>query len=424
MGMPSKFTNESNLKRVLRNSAALITTRIITKIATTGLTIVVARRLGDVNFGVFSTIFAFTALFSIIEEFGLTVPMIRKLAKREEDPGIVLGRIIYMKIPLGIIAFLLLLSSAWIYNFPIILGLIFGMSMFFEIQAITVTRSFEGLEQMKYVAYLTIIERTFLCFTGITVLLLGFGIAVLGIVYLLSNIILLTVGLILFQKKHSKVHLQSSKSEIKFLSREALPFILASLFSVLYNRMDIYFLTSFRSLSEVGLYNAAYRIIDAQMFIPVSIVSAVFPSLARYFSTSFKDFCHLHSRAFYFLLFLGICLTIATHFLSAEIISVLYGEQYFRSAGILEILSIILIFYFVNFLLGNALIAAGKEMFSTASLIIGAALNMLLNYYFIIPYGVNGIASAKVISEISVFIFQMVVLVLFTKTTKIFSISG
>ncbi|MEM4260707.1 MAG: flippase [Candidatus Woesearchaeota archaeon] len=419
--MLSKSVNEPNLKKVLRNSASLIITRILTKVAITGLTIVVARQLGDVDFGVLSTIFAFTAFFSIIEEFGLTVPMIRKLAKRDEDPGIVLGRIIYMKIPLGIISFILFVCTAWIYNLPIILGVIFGANMFFEIQAISIVRSFEGLERMEYITYLTIIEKSFLCLIGIGVLLLGFGLAALGFVYLLSNIILITTGIFIFQKKYSKIKFQNNKYYIKSLTKEALPFILASLFSVLYNRMDIYFLTSYRTLSEVGLYNAAYRIIDAQMFIPVSIVSAVFPPLARCYSSSLKDFYLIHSRSFYFLLFLGICLTIVTYFMSTKIITLLYGEKYLYAVEVLKILSFILPFYFLNYLLGSTLIAVGREIYSTISLIIGATLNMLLNYYFIGSYGINGIALAKVISEITVFIFQTTVLISFVKTFKIFS---
>jgi O-antigen/teichoic acid export membrane protein len=408
--MADSETQTGDLRRVLRNSSRLIIARIVTKVATTGLTILIARTQGDENFGVYSTLFSFIALFSILEEFGLTVPMIRRLAKRESSPGVVLGRVLALKMPLGAVAYVLLILASYLFHLSLELAFIFGASMFFEMLAVSVTRSFEGFERMEYVAFLTIVERSVLCSLGIAILLLGGGLSLLGGAYVFTNLLVLIIGTRLFRRQYGRIELHIDKQEGRRLLREAAPFFVSGFFAVLYNRTDIYFLSMYRSLAEVGWYNAAYRIIDAQMFIPVSIVSSVFPVLARYYGKQPHMFYRLHSRSFYLLLILGLSITVATYVAASFIILTLYAEKYAQAIVILQILSLMLCFYFVNFLLGNALIAAGREKLSTATLILGTGLNVSLNVLFIPRYGVQGAAWAKVGTEFFAFVFQFYML--------------
>ncbi len=417
------FSGNGELTRILRNSGSLIVARVVTKIATTGLIVFIARRLGDERFGVFSTLLAYVAFFSIVEEFGLTVPLIRRIAKSADRPDLVLGRVIGAKIPLGLIAYaLLVLSCLWSHVSPG-LAAIFGASMFFEMQAISVTRSFEGFERMEYVAYLTIVERVVLCGLGVTVLYLGGGLEALGFAYIITYVIVFVLGLRWFRKLHGRLTILFDRAQFIPILREASPFFLSTLFSVIYNKADIFLLTTLRAPAEVGWYNAAFRVIDAQMFIPVSIVSAIFPVMARHYADTPAYFHRLHSRSFYFLLGLGVLISVTTYFSSDLIITVLYAGQYHQSALTLRILSLMLCFYFVNFLLGNALIAAGRESLSTMTLLLGAVTNLALCTALIPGFGGDGAAGARVVTEVLACAFQMYMLVKVSGTRAIYRFS-
>src|SRR5258706_9266375 len=227
------------MRRILRNGSTLIVARTVTKIATTLLMIFIARRLGDAQFGVFSSLTAFVALFAILAEFGLTVPLIRTLAQHRENPGAALGRVIAIKTLLGIGAILLLWLSASIFNFQPSLALLFGISMFFEMQAMSITRSFEGFERMEYVALLTVIERTILCVSGFLVLYFGMGLFALGVVYILTYVIVFTVGLIIFVTLFGPIRIQITSQQFVRALRVAIPFVMAGLFFVLFKPKDI-----------------------------------------------------------------------------------------------------------------------------------------------------------------------------------------
>ena len=398
-------------RRIVSNSVTLIASRILTKIATTLLIIYVARSLGDERFGVFSSLLAFMALFSLIVEFGLTVPLIRKIAHGIHDPGEALGRVLTLKIPLSLMGFGLLVGSSFFFDIPISLALVFGISMVIEMLALSVTRSFEGFEKMKYVALITIVERTFFCALGFIVLFLGGSLFALAWVYVVTNLISLALGVYLFTKRFSGFRLSLPRDRVVPLLREAFPFFVATVFSVLYARADIFLLTTFSTTAEVGWYNAAVRIIDAQMFVPVAIVGSVFPVLSRYYVSEPRRFAEVYKSSFYVLLGLGIAVSLVTLFFADSIITYLYTAQFAKAIEPLKILSIMLSFYYVNFLVGNALIATGRERFATATLAIGALLNIVLNSVLIPRYGTHGAAWAKVVTEVAAFCIQFYLLV-------------
>jgi len=186
----------------------------------------------------------------------------------------------------------------------------------------------------------------------------------------------------------------------------ATPFVVAGLFSVIYNREDIFFLTAFRSNAEVGWYNAAYRIIEAQMFIPVSVVGAVFPVLTKHFYENPVLFKSMTNKTLLILVCLGGLVGLFTILFSSPIIKILYRDQFTPSIGILSILCFLLPFYFGNSILGNALIAARNEKFSTLTIGMGAILNAIFCFLLIPSRGIEGAAFARVLTEICAAIIQ------------------
>lgn len=392
---------------VFKNSAILITTRIVTKVATTLLTIYMARTLGDSQFGIFSSVIAFVAFFGLIEEFGLTVPLIRRIARRDKSPGESLGEVVLLKLLLGIPAFLgLTVVARWV-DLPLLIVMSFGLNMLFETLNVSVVRSFEGVEKMKNIAIVTLIERTSLCLGGGLVLYNGGGLYGLSLVYIASNLVSLTTGLNLWHKEHQRLHLNLSFDHAKLLLKEALPFAFAGLFSVIYTRLDTLILMSARSSAEIGWYNASYRVTDAQLFVPTAIVASVFPVLSRTFSQSQTEFLGYYRRTFYWLLILGIISGAVTFLFADQIIALFYGSTYKNSVESLRLLSLMVPFYYLNFLTGSALIAIHQEKLSTVTLVVGAIVNTTLNVIFVHQYGQIASSFAKVVSEAFCFIVQV-----------------
>jgi len=395
---------------IIQNSATLIAARIGTKLATTFLIIYVARTVGEVSFGIFSSILALVALYGLLIDFGLTVPLIRRLAQGTAEPGMAVGKVLATKTPLGIASAALFMITSIILGLPVLLSFAFAVGMFFEAQVLTSIRSFEGFERMDRVATLTVVERLIYCVGGFAVIWGGAGLFGLSCIYLLSNSITLLISVRFFQRLYGRLRIHFSFRESGILLREALPFFTAGLFSVLYNKADVFILTIHRTQAEVGWYNAAGRIIEAQMFIPTAIVASIFPVLSRKYSNDFQAFLRLQRQSAVALFSVGSLITVATYLLAEEIVGLLFTQNFFSSVEILRITSLMLPFFFANFSFGSALIACGKERWSAATLAIGSVVNVLVNLYFIPNYGAKGAAVVRVMTEIIAFSFQGYVL--------------
>ncbi len=409
--IPRSQPAATGFRGILRNSATLIGARIVSKFAMTVFMVILARRLGIEDFGVYSSILAFIAFFSLIEEFGMTPPMIRKISRSRPEGGAILGSVLGLKLILGGFAYAaLMIASFWLDISPGITAIL-GLSMIFEILALTVTRAFEAFERMKYIAVITIIERVLLGVTGLGAVYMGWSLPGLSYAYLFTFLVSLVVSVCLFRRHIAPFELNFPRHEWKALLREAIPFLTASVLSLIWTRSDIYFLTSYRTSAEVGWYTAALRIVEAQIFIPVAILGSVFPVLARLYGPSLSEFTRILVKNFYFLLGVGFILAAGIYLYSAEIVLILFGQDYRESAQILRIYSPVIMFTFVNYLLGGALIAMGRERLATMTLGLGAALCVVCGFYFIPGGGGRAAGYIKLVAEAFSFVFQSLLLI-------------
>ena len=86
-------------------------------------------------------------------------------------------------------------------------------------------------------------------------------------------------------------------------------------------------------------------------------------------------------------------------FFSDTIITLIYGEKFYPSISVLNILVFAFFLFFMNFLLSNILITSGREKLNACNLVIATVLNILLNLALIPEYGAEGAAWATVFCE-------------------------
>ena len=396
----------TGLRKILRNSATLISARIVSKFATTLFMIILARRLGSADFGAFSSVVAFTAFFSLFEEFGMTQPMIRRMAQfRAEGPAI-LGQVLGLKLVLGAIAYVALVAVSTLLQVSPAIAAILGLSMIFEVLSQTVIRSFEAYERMRDVAIATVAERVLLCVTGVAAVWFTGSLAMVGVAYVLTFAASLTIAWRLFAKNVGPFRAAFPLGSWRPLLREALPFLSASVLSIVWMKVDIYFLTSFRTPAEVGSYNAALRIVEAQIFIPVAILGSVFPVLARLHGGPIRQFHRILVKNFIFLLFTGLLIASVTWVFAPQIVAILFGEGYRDSATILRVFAPVVVFSFLHYLTSGALVAMGRELLTTLTLGIGATVCVILGFIYIPAEGARAAGLIKVVAEGTSFAIQ------------------
>ncbi len=177
----------------------------------------------------------------------------------------------------------------------------------------------------------------------------------------------------------------------------------------IYRVMDKTMLGAMATVTELGYYENAERLIN----IPISIINALGTVMLPRMSYLLKNHSEESTKTIYASMKLALllsCMMAAGIFLvSNDIVVVLFGYDFYKSGEIIRILSItILASAWANVIRTQYLIPSGKDTIYVISTIGGAVVNLLLNIVLIPQYGAYGACLGTIAAEYFVMIYQTV----------------
>lgn len=177
----------------------------------------------------------------------------------------------------------------------------------------------------------------------------------------------------------------------------------------IYRVMDKTMLGAMATVTELGYYENAERLIN----IPISIINALGTVMLPRMSYLLKNHSVESTKTIYASMKLALllsCMMAAGIFLvSNDIVVVLFGYDFYKSGEIIRILSItILASAWANVIRTQYLIPSGKDTIYVISTIGGAVVNLLLNIVLIPQYGAYGACLGTIAAEYFVMIYQTV----------------
>jgi O-antigen/teichoic acid export membrane protein len=170
---------------------------------------------------------------------------------------------------------------------------------------------------------------------------------------------------------------------------------------VIYYRIDTTMLAGFRSMSEVGLYNGAYKIMEGLIMIAAVIMMVSFPRMSRLGKEKGPEFYSFINKLLIVLISLSFLVKAIMYFVAAYVFQLILGDQYYESIGIFKILLVAVLAIYPGYLVTQALIALDLHKVYMYMALMGALLNICLNFLLIPQYGAAGAAWATVFTEIS-----------------------
>ena len=397
---------DSLIKRASRNVFYKILAES-TKVLPALLFIYVARKLGSEDFGRLSFAFSFTGMCILIKDFGLNRLLVRNVSRQKELTEEYVANIYVLKIALSfmcVIVMGLFVIFAGYTGEVITLVMIFGGAMFFRSLSDVSCAVFNAHEQMDKEAVLKGINHILLFISGAVVLALGFGLFELSKVFLVVHLISSIIGCFMVYKYIVNIRPCFNPRFWYFILKESIPIALAVTFGVIYVKIDIVMLSLIRGNNvEIGWYSAAVRIIELMHVIPAVVASAIFPIFSILHKESMDSLGKAYKTSFKYLLVTALPIVVGTLLLSDRIIDLVYGEEYVKAIPALRILACSLIFIFVNYILLNILVAAGKQKINAIVTGICLFVNISLNMCLIPYYGYLGAGYATVVTEIALF---------------------
>lgn len=390
-------------RKIAKNTSILFLSQVISYILVFFYTIYIARYLGAEGYGVLSFALAFSGIFSIITDLGLSTLTVREVARDKTLANKYLGNILIIKLILSFLVLLIIflainligyseetIKVVYFVSISVILTSISGI--FYSI--------FQAYEKMEYQA-LGQIMTSLIIFSGVlAVIYYEFNVIAVSFLFFASSTFILIYTLIIYFNKFSIPKFEFNKQFWHNSIKESLPFGLTGISGMIYTYIDSVMLSIIQGNEYVGWYNASYRIVLFLLFIPGTINIAIFPSMAKFHVSSPDSLRLMNEKYFKFMIMIGIPIAIAFTILADRIILLLFGNGYGPSIIVLQILIWTIVFTFAGAGFVRLLEATNKQLLMTKISVLSVLVNFLLNLILIPKFSLIGASIATVFTEI------------------------
>jgi len=391
--------------RVAKNSSVVFFGQVFSLAANLGVTVLLARQLGQAGFGLFSYAVVYVGLFAIIADFGMQAILVRELSRRRWTESEILGNAIIVKALLSIITIAVIIFLAWttassstLFEILIIIALSILFSPKFAVFRIVFESPFHASLRMQVPMLLQVLDSALMLGVIYALSQSGASLETMVIGYSLSN--LPGFLLIVFAcAKSFPLRLAINRELIRFLLWQSFPLLLYSILMALFNGVDVLLLKGFQGDGGVGVYSAATRLTAPLLFIPHTVASSLLPVLSDFHERSNDKLTKTFHLGLKIILLAAVGLAIGTTFLGSHVVRILYSAEYGASGGPLIILMWSQAFMFLNFYFVNVLTSVNQQrttFFAAAAMF---ATNFLANWLLIPALGISGAAFAKLISS-------------------------
>lgn len=393
-----------------------ITIQIVGKIAAVlvglGIMAILTRALGTEGFGEYTTAVTFLQLFGVIVDFGLTLTLVVMISEAGADQKKITGNILSLRLFSGLILFslapLAVIPFAWSANVK--LGVAVGAAAFLFMSGATMLVGvFQRHACMWRSALAEMINRFILIALVALLAYLHLGVVWMIAAMIVANLVWL-LSMIYLAKPFVSIRPQFDWPLWKKIISRSWPIALSIIFNLLYLKGDILFLAYFRDASEVGLYGAAYKIIDVLTALPVMFMGLLLPILVNNWSTKNKlEFQQRLAKTFDIFMIAAIPLVIGTQAVAEPLAVLFAGSDFHETGTVLRWLIISLIGVFMGALYGHTVVALNKQKQMIWGYV-GVAILSIIGYLWLIPlYGMYGAAYVTIFSELLIALITFLV---------------
>lgn len=394
--------DKEGFKKYFKNTGWIFSARLFSYILSFFTITLVARYLGPENLGKISYAQSFTLLFSVLASLGIDQVLYRDLVDTPEKKNELLGTAFISKFILGLLATLFTVTAAYFLNDePLLIWLIGLISLTFIFQPLSVvTLLFNARVQSKYAAYATISIAIIIAISKIFVIYFEKGILFFALIILLEAVLYAIFNLVLYNTviKESFSEWKFSIPTLTSLIKRSLPLVLATLSGYIYLRIDQVMILHFIDATSVGLYEAAVRLTELLNFLPLIIISSLFPALINARNKSTDAFNDRFRSLVKLCLGVSFISAFCLYIISPYVVLFIFGDQYQQTITLTKIYAWVTIGTISMVLMQQYLIAENKTLLYLFVTFSGAILNIILNLLLIPQIGLFGAAYATLIT--------------------------
>ncbi|MEO5927736.1 MAG: flippase [Patescibacteria group bacterium] len=412
-----------SLTRTLAHNTGI---QVAGKVVSTAIGVIVVglmtRLLGQEGFGMYSTANAFLQFFAIMLDLGLNVMVVQLLGehagdKAYEDRAVSATftlRAVSAFVLLGIAPFIGLLFP---YPWELKLALFALWASFFTT---ALNQIVIGVQQrhlkMHVVAIGEVVGRIVLLCGVVAATLLGWGLVTIVLIVSIGSTANFLINF-LVARRYANFKWNVDLKFWKIILIRSWPIGLAILFNLLYFKADTLILSLVRSPAEVGIYGAAYRVLEILVTVPFMYSGVLLPIIAKAWASGQRErFAKLFGHSLDAMTLLAAPLVAGTFVLATRGMTLVAGPEFAESGDILRILILAVGVIFFGTVSSYAIVALDAQR-KMLPIYVATAIVTLAGYALFIPsYGLWAAAWLTVFSETCVAIGSTALSIYLSKT--------
>lgn len=393
-----------NKNRVIKNAFWIIGIQIIKSVLSMVISMLTARFLGPSNFGLINYAASIVAFVAPIMYLGLTGVLVQELITNPEKEGQILGTSVVLSFVSSLFCIGGVIGFAAVANHgeqeTIIVCALYSSLLLFQSLEIIIYW-FQAKLLSKYSSLISLFA--YLAVSAYKIFLLATQKSVFW--FAVSNAIdymLIAVGLFAVYKRLGGKRLRFSVQTAKTLFSKSRYYIVSDMMITIFAHTDKIMLKLMIDETATGYYSAAVTCAGVTGFVFAAIINSVRPMIFEYKKLDEDKYkrsvISLYSIVTYASLLQSVVFTV----LAPVIIHILYGAKYINAIPVLQTL----VWYSTFSYIGGArdiwILAENKQKHLFVINVVGAGLNVALNYILIPVWGACGAAVASLATQFSI----------------------
>jgi PST family polysaccharide transporter len=206
---------------------------------------------------------------------------------------------------------------------------------------------------------------------------------------------------IAFKKYPCKTKWTLTKSIAGKLLHESWLYILSGVAIIIYMRIDQVMIKKMLGIEQLGIYAAILPIATVWQVIPMALNASLAPYVARKKATNEEDYWLALQKIFKAYAMIGWLVCLPTIALSHWLVPLLYGDLYQEGAYVLSIYVLTNLFINMGMAQGLWMLNERRAIIGLANTLVGAIVCVVGNLLLIPMFGINGVAAAAVLAQMS-----------------------
>lgn len=382
------------------------------------------RYFGVTGIGEYTTVFAFIGFFSVLADFGLQWTLIRELTV-DADKNKVFHNIFSFRFLSALILYAAAFGAVWFFPYPheVKVGVgIIALATFLTTVNSALVSVYLNNFRLDITVAAEVVGRVVTLGLIYLVVSAGGTFAAAMATYIGGNLVNLIIDFALL-KRFISFGMKFDMVYWRHVIRQAVPIGVVMVFGFIYYKIDTVMLSMMKTMTDVGIYGTAYKMLEILQTIPVMFLGAAFPLVTRYATTGDERVKPAFQKSFDFLILLAVPVVVIFFFLAGPIIRFIAGGKgvefvsestvsafgyAITSVTTMRILILSVAVNFVSQLYIYMVLSLGRQKSAIWPTVGFAVFNVILNLVLIPRYSYLGAAVATLLTEVIVCITYII----------------